>query len=129
MIAEAVYDLLSTDDDIAAIVGERIYPVAFTQSEQFPALTYNIKRGFGLECRDPSNKTKSKLLEIAILASTAYELQTLAELLDAKLANYSGTHAGYYLQVEPNDDDFDEDASDINALFKRLQFDLTITKL
>lgn len=129
MIAEAITDLLENLPATATLIQDRVYPATFAQSGFYPALTYNTRDMRVLPCRDKSTRTRIGLLEIGILANSTYDLQNLSELLAVSLSHYEGTHAGYFLQVEENADEYDENAEEIDALFKRIQFDLTVTKL
>ncbi len=129
MIVEAIYDLLSTLIPVTDLIEDRVYPVAFEQTGTLPAITYNTRSMTPVSCRKSDGKTKEGLLEIGVLASGTLELVTLSETISDNLIGYAGTHAGYYLQIESSDEDFDESAEDINAMFKRLQFELTTTKL
>lgn len=128
MIGEALYDLLSTQTDLNAIHEGRVTPVTFGQADEFPALYYNTKGLKKLACRTPS-ATKQGLLEIGLIASNSIEIEALADTVNEVLDGYEGIHLGYQISLEVNDDDFDETDPDIDAFYKRLFFDLTVTKL
>ncbi|GAB3881282.1 hypothetical protein [Spirosoma agri] len=127
-IGNALYDLLSTQPDLLALHGGRVTPVVFEQASAFPALYYNTKGLRPLGCRGGS-ATKQGLLEIGAIANNSEEIEGLADTLVEVLNRYDGIHLGYLVSIETNDDDFDEADPEISAFYKRLIFDLTVTKL
>lgn len=118
--------MLSKQTDVAALVGNRIYPIAFMQGCAYPALVYNT-RGITAICRDKDGP-KTGQLEIGMLAATPLELQTLVDTVNDTLIDYGGVHLATAIRVEANDDDFNEAAPEIKGFFKAIQFDFTITK-
>ncbi|QHV96294.1 hypothetical protein [Spirosoma endbachense] len=127
-IGEALYDLLSKQIDLETLHEGRVTPVTFGQGENFSALYYNTKGLKRLACRTPDG-TKQGLLEIGLVAKNSIELETLADTVNDVLDGYEGNHLGYQISLEINDDDFDETDPDLEAFYKRLFFDLTVTKL
>ena len=127
-IGNALYDFLSKQPDLLALHEGRVTPVVFEQADAFPALYYNTKGLRPLACRGGS-ATKQGLLEIGAIASNSEAIELLADTLLEALDRYDGVHLGYQISIETNDDDFDEADPDISAFYKRLIFDLTVTKL
>lgn len=128
MIGEALYDLLSTNPAIIAMVGNRVSSISFREAEVLPGLNYNTRSVVSVPCRNPG-QDKTGILEIGMLAGNEVELERLSDTVTSALDRYQGVHLGYALYIEANDNDFDENVEDLNSFYKALQFDFTASKL
>ncbi len=127
MIGEAIYDLLKNNGAIADLIDGRVTSIAFPQKGKFPAITYNVRKAKTAGCRD-MERTKKRILEIAILANNSVELEEIADTTDDVLDGYEGIHQGYALSIQAIEDDFDEKVEDLTAYYKAQQYEVNATK-
>ncbi|RIV20328.1 DUF3168 domain-containing protein [Fibrisoma montanum] len=128
MISQALYALLSQDDTINELVDGRIYGASFEQGSAFPAICYAASDMRPLPCRRPG-KTRTGTLDLDILANDLDELGLIAEALHEKLDSLDTIVAGYSLRTGEGEDEPDDEDTDLEKYYKRIQFRLTATKL
>lgn len=125
-IGKALYSLLATHPDLLPLLSGRVYAVKFAQAKAFPAITYNTENVKALPCRNPGMDKKG-VIELALLTDTYGQMEELSEALIATLEHKTHLKEGFRLSFSEADPDFTEEAEDLNALYKRIQFILTAT--
>lgn len=123
-IGKALFALLTTDDDLSELIGNRVSAVKFRRGEEFPALTYNTDNIKSLPCRDPGPERRG-ILELAILTDTYEEMESVESALSILLDNRTHEAALMRLTFSEGRPDYTEDADELKALYKRIEYDLT----
>jgi len=107
---KAIYSILTSDSDVSAIVGTRVYPQIAAQGAAFPFAVYV------LQSVDPSD-TKSGVstldevrYDIIVASETYAEASDLTEKIRTALDRYTGTVAGVVIDsIQFIDLDVDND--------------------
>jgi len=114
MIRTSLRQYLAAQSNIAALVGERIYPVVLPQSAAFPALTYSRTSGGHDYTLKGSSGMAMPTFELDCWGETYDAADELAEAIRLKLNGFNGTMGDTEVKVcvlddevdafEPNDD-------------------------
>jgi len=124
IIEDGLYNYLSNNAGVAAIVSNRIYPLVMAQKTTLPAITYQttaLRPDRGL---DGNSGRMTATIQINAWAETHVEAKNLAEALRAALNDYSGAMGSDTIQrsrVENETDGFDEETN-----FYRVGMQITI---
>ena len=107
MVEKAIYTLLSTTNTITEIVGSRITPLAGTQGEQRPFLTYTLSSVEPIMTFSGPAKYSYANVEIGAIADSYKECVTLTAAIKATLHGYVGNIGGYRIAPAKLDDESD----------------------
>lgn len=94
MIEHFIFQLLSNDAGVAAIVESRIYPVLLPQNPVWPCVGYNVEHGQEGKTFDGQGTAQEANVEIDCWSENHAGMLDLFEAVKAALKNYSGTLAG-----------------------------------
>lgn len=115
-VGKAIFDILSNDTPIGAIIGDRIYPSRIPLEGSFPAVSYHI-------ISTQPNGTKNGIstydyvnVQISAYANTYSTVQDLSDLIRRALDYNSGTYSSVVVDkafftgaVDLYDDSYGED--------------------
>jgi len=93
-LEEALYAHLSGDADVAALVGDRIYPLLVPQDADLPALAYQRISGVPIYAHDGPPGLARARVQITCLGRSYSEAKDLAARVRAALSGYRGTMGG-----------------------------------
>ena len=126
-IGKAIYNILTNNSNVFAIVGNRIFPNVAPQTTQFPFIIYNVVKA------DPSN-TKDGVSTLDVIScmiscysETYSDCTDLSKKVRISLDRLSGTYASEKIQsIEFTDynDIFDDTSGDSGIYRKALDFNI-----
>tara|TARA_R110001606_G_scaffold68796_4_gene157135 strand:- start:6204 stop:6611 length:408 start_codon:yes stop_codon:yes gene_type:complete len=126
-IGKAIFNILTNNANVTAIVGTRVFPNVAAQTTQFPFIIYNVAKA------DPSN-TKDGVSTLDVIScmiscySESYSSCTdLSKKVRIALDRLSGTFASEQIQsIEFTDynDVFDDTSGDSGIYRKALDFNI-----
>lgn len=93
-VGKVIYDLLSNDASISALVGSRIYPVFAPQEAADPCITYGVEQTTYYETKEAASTLQKNDSTINVFSKTYSECEDIAELVISVLDRYSGTNNG-----------------------------------
>lgn len=127
MIGKVIYDILSNDASVAAIVGTRIYPVVASQGAANPCLVYN------LDSTPEDDKDGSATIFYIDVQVDCYtddlqngtggygQAEDLGDKVVAALDRYSGTNNGYNIDTVilfNREDFYDQEAQSFRSMIE-----------
>ena len=126
-IGKAIYNILTNNSNVFAIVGNRIFPNVAPQTTQFPFIIYNVVKA------DPSN-TKDGVSTLDVIScmiscysETYSDCTDLSKKVRISLDRLSGTYDSEKIQsIEFTDynDIFDDTSGDSGIYRKALDFNI-----
>ncbi len=93
MIGKAVYNQLSNNATIVAVVGERIYPLSIPQGESLPAIVYQVISEEHDNHVDGSGGLAHATVQISCYATSYAAARNLAETIRVAITGDRGTYA------------------------------------
>lgn len=90
-IEEGIYYLLANNAAVAAIVGDRIYPIKLPQDPTLPAITYQLITPDSMIAHDGMSGTGIKRYQITGFALSPDEVVDLIEAIRICMTCYKGT--------------------------------------
>jgi len=93
-IREAVYERLTSDAAITALVGNRVRPGILGQDDDYPAIRYETVSWVPPQDLRGSTSLVAVRVQIDVLALTIAEAATIADLVRNRFDGWSGTAAG-----------------------------------
>lgn len=121
MIYKAVYNLLSNDAAITAIVGTNIFPRVADMSATYPMVIYKRSDADHVESTTGSSGLATGLMAIECYSKDFNESRDLCEKVRLLLQGYNGTAAGVVVQhsslVSDDDDDIQPDDGSEDSVF------------
>lgn len=106
----ALFDYLSSDPAIAAIVGTRIYPMRLAEKTLIPAISWNrvsTQRQYTYDSYEDTDAFVTARVQINCWAYTHGEADELGGAVLAALSGYSGEMAGELIQSSFTVNEFD----------------------
>lgn len=128
MIGKAIYNLLSTNAGVSAIVGNKIFPVVIEQEKQPPAITYRLSGKSPNETKTAVSSLDRPQVEITAVSVKYEQLDDMAEKIRLAIDGKKGVFGGvnitnsYYIDEE---DDYDQEA---RAYLRVLTFQIWIKR-
>ena len=113
MIGNAIYNLLSSDPDVSAIVGTKIYPVRIEQKTNLPAIAYRKSGKTGHDTKQAVSTLDKVRAEVTAVHTKYSSIQDLAEKIRKAIEGKTGTFGGVQIHTTyfiDDEDDYDEDA-------------------
>ncbi|MGR3220735.1 MAG: DUF3168 domain-containing protein [Candidatus Anammoxibacter sp.] len=108
---KAIYDILSNDSDVLAIVGNRIFPIMIPQGVKKECITY--QRVDSIPSNDKSGTSRLDVIKMDVdfWGSTFSTLKDLKEKARTALDGFNGVNSGFTLSIifESERDLFDDD--------------------
>lgn len=89
----AIQDILTDDPAVAALIGNRVYPVILPQKPVIPAVTYSEISSIGdMHMRGPSGLMQSRF-QFSVWGSTTSSVSQVASAVKSALNGFSGDKA------------------------------------
>ncbi len=92
-IEDAIYNILTSNPGVSAIVGTRVYRVRMPDNPQLPAITYQTSYGSQVESFTGYSGLRMPIISIDCWGDTAKLTRDLAEKVRVALHGYSGTYS------------------------------------
>lgn len=107
---KAIYSILSSDSDVSAIVGTRIYPQIAAQGASFPFLVYVLQGTTPSDTKSGVSTLDEVRYDIVVASETYAEASDLTNKVRTALDRYTGTVAGVVIDsIQFIDLDVDND--------------------
>ena len=94
MLAKAIYNLLTTDAPLDALIDDRVSPYVRNREDDFPCVVYTIDNQDILVASDLEPLQFSASVTISALARSFIEAEDVAEAVLDVVAGATGTYAG-----------------------------------
>ena len=125
----AIYNILSNDADVAALVVRRIFPNVAKNKTQFPFIIYDVNGETPTNDKDGVSTLDTDSLMISCYSKTYTEAADLALKIRTALDRVKGTFGGVEIQsiqYVGYDGLFDDDSGDEGIYRKALNFNIRI---
>lgn len=99
MIGKLIYNRLSTDGDILAYVGTKIYPDIVPQNVQYPFVVYTIVNSLPVDFKDGQSNLEEITLQVDVYTQNYDDTQELSNLIRNRLDRFVGTVQGVEVQT------------------------------
>tara|TARA_R110000823_G_scaffold197951_1_gene329031 strand:+ start:585 stop:974 length:390 start_codon:yes stop_codon:yes gene_type:complete len=99
MIGKLIYSRLSTDGDILAYVGSKIYPDIVPQNVQYPFVVYTITNSTPVDYKDGQSNLEDITLQIDVYTQNYDDTQDLSNLIRNRLDRFVGIIEGVEVQT------------------------------
>ena len=99
MIGKLIYNRLSTDGDILAYVGTKIYPDIVPQNVQYPFVVYTIVNSLPVDFKDGQSNLEEITLQVDVYTQNYDDTQILSNLIRNRLDRFVGTVEGVEVQT------------------------------
>lgn len=108
---EAIYDILSKDANVSAIVKDRIFPIMIPQGEKKESITYQRIDTIPTNDKDGASKLDVIKLDIDLWGSNYKVLKDLKAKVRTVLDRFDGTNSGFTIRIifESERDLFEDD--------------------
>jgi hypothetical protein len=94
MIGSAIYQLLSTDTAIIAIVGDRVYPHTSSARSSLPQVVFKVNDGDQEVTLDGPSDLATQQVSVACISQNYDTTDTLGDLVKAALGNEADNWGG-----------------------------------
>jgi hypothetical protein len=98
MIGKLIYSRLSTDGEILAYVGSKIYPDIVPQNVQYPFVVYTIVNSLPVDFKDGQSNLEEITLQVDVYTQNYDDTQILFNLIRNRLDRFVGTVEGVEVQ-------------------------------
>ena len=98
MIGKLIYNRLSTDNDILAYVGTKIYPDIVPQNVQYPFVVYTIVNSLPVDFKDGQSNLEEITLQVDVYTQNYDDTQELSNLIRNRLDRFVGIVEGVEVQ-------------------------------
>lgn len=98
MIGKLIYSRLSTDGDILAYVGTKIYPDIVPQNVQYPFVVYTIVNSLPVDFKDGQSNLEEITLQVDVYTQNYDDTQILSNLIRNRLDRFVGIVEGVEVQ-------------------------------
>lgn len=128
MIGKALYSILTSNPDFAAIAGNRVYPLRVAQGVALPAVAYQKISNTPTKCKESNSGLDRFRVQINIYADKYQQQEQLGGIIRAALDNFSGTVSGEHIAsiTYETETDLHDDAAEI--FFLEQDYTITIKK-
>jgi hypothetical protein len=90
MIGKLIYSRLSTDGEILAYVGSKIYPDIVPQNVQYPFVVYTIVNSLPVDFKDGQSNLEEITLQVDVYTQNYDDTQILSNLIRNRLDRFVG---------------------------------------
>jgi hypothetical protein len=98
MIGKLIYNRLSTDGEILAYVGSKIYPDIVPQNVQYPFVVYTIVNSLPVDFKDGQSNLEEITLQVDVYTQNYDDTQILSNLIRNRLDRFVGIVEGVEVQ-------------------------------
>tara|TARA_R110000868_G_scaffold190121_4_gene433729 strand:+ start:1075 stop:1464 length:390 start_codon:yes stop_codon:yes gene_type:complete len=98
MIGKLIYNRLSTDGEILAYVGSKIYPDIVPQNVQYPFVVYTIVNSLPVDFKDGQSNLEEITLQVDVYTQNYDDTQELSNLIRNRLDRFVGIVEGVEVQ-------------------------------
>jgi hypothetical protein len=98
MIGKLIYSRLSTDGEILAYVGSKIYPDIVPQNVQYPFVVYTIVNSLPVDFKDGQSNLEEITLQVDVYTQNYDDTQKLSNLIRNRLDRFIGIVEGVEVQ-------------------------------
>ena len=123
MIGVAIKEIIVNDATLAALVGDKVYPVVFPSNPDFPCITYRVISGYHAPVRD--EEVLESRVQLDVWTYEYLDTQEIASALESLFWRYDGTSYSAYIHDIKVDLTFDTFEQNIKA--HRAVVDLRVT--
>ena len=111
---KAIYSILTSDSDVSAIVGTRVYPQIAAQGAAFPFVVYVLQDTSPSDTKSGVSTLDEVRYDIVVASETYAEASDLTNKIRTALDRYTGTVAGVVIDsIQFIDLDADNDPSTV----------------
>lgn len=107
----ALFDYLSNDPGVSALVGDRIYPNKLQEGCQLPAISWNrvsARRVYTHDAFEDTDAWVNARIQINCWSNAALECMDVGEAVLLALSGYEGDMSGQLVHSTMADNEFDE---------------------
>jgi hypothetical protein len=97
-VGDVIYNLLSNDTDVAAIVGTKIFPFTAIEDISYDYIVYNVATSDPTQHKDGVSPLDTVSVQIELYSETLAEVKDLSIKVRNVLDRYSGTTEGVQVQ-------------------------------
>lgn len=108
MLGKGIYNLLTTDAGVSALVGNRVFPAVMEQGVTMPAICYTIISAGRISALIQDTDLVETLVQVDCYSETYPQARDVHQAVRAAMQRYQGTNAGIVI-----DDVVVEDERDI----------------
>lgn len=95
-IGKVVYNILSSDNNLKKIIGDKIYPLIADEGTTFPFVIYSR---IGIDQQSSKDSTDDEIRVLVQVATTNYQQSVeIAELIRSTLEHWTGTINNLYIE-------------------------------
>jgi hypothetical protein len=111
---KAIYSILTSDSDVSAIVGTRVYPQIAAQEAAFPFVVYILSDIEPSDTKSGVSTLDEARYEVLAVCETYAEVADLTNKIRTALDRYTGTVAGVvidsiqFTDIDTSNDDKNE---------------------
>ncbi len=98
MIGKLIYSRLSTDGEILAYVGSKIYPDIVPQNVQYPFVVYAIVNSLPVDFKDGQSNLEEITLQVDVYTQNYDDTQILSNLIRNRIDRFVGIVEGIEVQ-------------------------------
>jgi len=98
MIGKLIYNRLSTDGEILAYVGSKIYPDIVPQNVQYPFVVYTIVNSLPVDFKDGQSNLEEITLQVDVYTQNYDDTQILSNFIRNRLDRFVGIVEGVEVQ-------------------------------
>ena len=128
----AIYDILSNDFYVSALVSNRIFPNVAKNSTTFPFIIYDVESESPTQDKDGVSTLDEDFVMVSCYCKTYSEASDLARKIRTALDRKSGSYGGLDIQsIQYNgyNDTFDDNTSDEGVYRKALDFKIRVINI
>lgn len=129
MIGKAIYNILSTDADLTAAVGAKIYPVVAPQTAEPVFVVYNQISSNSIRTKDDPFPMTNYLVQVDTYSESALEAAEVNELVKKALSRKTGEFASICIFATTIETEMDGYSGDDEVFRKTLRFEIIAKNL
>jgi hypothetical protein len=113
MVAKVIYNILTSDSDLTASIGTKVFPLVAPKDIQPTYIVYNIISHDDKRTKGAGHPIRDYRIQLDIYAETALKSFEVADLVESALNYKSGEFGGvctWYTTLINSMTDFDDDS-------------------
>ena len=99
MIGKLIYNRLTTDANITAYIGTKVYPDITPQDVQYPFVVYTITNSLPVDYKDGQSNLEEINLQIDVYTQSYDDTQEISNLIRNRLDRFVGSAEGVEVQT------------------------------
>ena len=99
MIGKLIYNRLTTDANITAYIGTKVYPDITPQDVQYPFVVYTITNSLPVDYKDGQSNLEEINLQIDVYTQSYDDTQEISNLIRNRLDRFMGSAEGVEVQT------------------------------